>query len=103
MLEWTDLSVVDDLRLRLVASDSGVRAIDFHLSLPVADATRNDNHPLLQDTVRQLRAYLAGDLRVFDLPLDMQGTTFQKRVWRELLKIPYGETRSYMQVAVAAG
>jgi len=69
----------------------------------VADATRNDANLFLQDAVRQLRAYFDGALRIFDLPLDMQGTPFQKQVWHELERIPYGETRSYMQIAVAVG
>jgi len=103
MAEWTQLSVVDGLPLRIVASNSGIRAVDFHLSYPVADATRNDANLFLQDAVRQLRAYFDGALRIFDLPLDMQGTPFQKQVWHELERIPYGETRSYMQIAVAVG
>jgi methylated-DNA-[protein]-cysteine S-methyltransferase len=103
MPEWTEIQVVDGLRLRMVASDSGVQAIDFHLDYPIEDADRNDRNRLLTETTRQLRAYFAGDLRDFDLPLDMQGTPFQKRVWDELLNIPYGKTRSYMQVAVAVG
>jgi methylated-DNA-[protein]-cysteine S-methyltransferase len=101
MPEWTEIQVIDGLCLRMVASDSGVRAIDFHLNWPVEDGIRNDANPLLVETASQLRAYFAGDLRNFDLPLDMRGTEFQLRVWRELEKIPYGETRSYTQVAVA--
>jgi methylated-DNA-[protein]-cysteine S-methyltransferase len=66
-------------------------------------AVRNDANRLLGETTRQLRAYFDGNLRDFDLPLDMQGTVFQKRVWDELQRIPYGETRSYMQVAVSVG
>ena len=53
--------------------------------------------------MRQLRAYFAGKLRRFDLPLDLQGTEFQLRVWRELEAIPFGETRSYSQIATAIG
>ena len=52
---------------------------------------------------QELHAYFAGDLRAFQLPLDMTGTDFQKRVWRELLTIPYGAVRSYSQVAQAIG
>lgn len=51
----------------------------------------------------ELLAYFAGTLRVFSVPLDMQGTDFQLSVWTHLLKIPYGETRSYAQVAEAVG
>src|SRR5690242_3931211 len=103
MPEWTEVQVVDGLRLRMVASEAGIRAIDFHLTWSVENLARNDSNALLKETVQQLRAYFNRKLRIFDLPLDMQGTDFQKRVWRELEKIPYGETRSYMQVAEASG
>jgi O-6-methylguanine DNA methyltransferase len=58
---------------------------------------------VLLEAVSQLRAYFAGALREFTLPLDPQGTEFQKRVWRQLETIPYGEIRSYTQVAEAIG
>jgi methylated-DNA-[protein]-cysteine S-methyltransferase len=54
----------------------------------------------LSETVRQLAEYFAGARREFDLPLRLQGTAFQQRVWRELTEIPYGETWSYGQLAV---
>jgi O-6-methylguanine DNA methyltransferase len=52
---------------------------------------------------RQLEEYFAGKRRAFDVPLDLRGTEFQKRCWQELLKIPYGETRSYAEIARAIG
>jgi methylated-DNA-[protein]-cysteine S-methyltransferase len=54
-------------------------------------------------TVEQLRAYFAGELRQFDLPLAPRGTPFQRSVWAALRKIPYGETVSYAELAAAAG
>ena len=51
----------------------------------------------------QLGAYLAGTRKSFDLPLDLNGTPFQKQVWRKLLKIPYGEVRSYTWLAEETG
>jgi methylated-DNA-[protein]-cysteine S-methyltransferase len=51
------------------------------------------------EVVRQLDAYFAGDLTEFDLELDLVGSDFQKRVWAELLAIPYGETRTYGEIA----
>jgi methylated-DNA-[protein]-cysteine S-methyltransferase len=53
----------------------------------------------LAETVRQLTEYFAGTRREFNLPLRLEGTAFQKRVWRELTEIPYGETWSYGQLA----
>jgi methylated-DNA-[protein]-cysteine S-methyltransferase len=101
MLQWMDLAITagDGLRLRLVASDRGIRAIHFDRGL--ADGRRNDDHPLLFEAACQLRAYFAGQLTRFRLPLDMEGTDFQKRVWSALETIPYGETRSYRQIAEA--
>ena len=58
-------------------------------------------HPLLEEVRRQLDAYFAGDLRRFDLPLDLEGTPFQRQVWQQLLSVGYGQTASYQDVAVA--
>jgi methylated-DNA-[protein]-cysteine S-methyltransferase len=57
----------------------------------------------LPAAARQLKEYFAGKRREFDLPLRMEGTEFQQRVWRELTKIPFGETRSYGQLAKRIG
>lgn len=59
--------------------------------------------PLLREAVRQLHAYLAGRLHTFHLPLAPHGTPFQQNVWAALCTIPYGETRSYKQVAEMLG
>jgi methylated-DNA-[protein]-cysteine S-methyltransferase len=59
--------------------------------------------PVLAAAVEQLEAYFAGDLKDFDLPLAAAGTPFQQRVWAELVRIPYGETCSYMEVAERLG
>jgi O-6-methylguanine DNA methyltransferase len=53
--------------------------------------------------MRQLAAYFAGNLKAFNIPLDIKGTEFQKRVWAALLTIPFGETRSYGQIARQIG
>ena len=55
------------------------------------------------DAVEQLEAYFTGELTEFDLDLDMMGTPFQKKVWAALLTIPYGETRSYGEIARQIG
>ena len=57
----------------------------------------------LHEVYHQLNEYFAGKRKIFDLPVDSKGTAFQKAVWRELHKIPYGETRSYEDIAVAIG
>jgi methylated-DNA-[protein]-cysteine S-methyltransferase len=64
---------------------------------------RDDEHPVLADTRRQLTEYFARHRRLFDLPLSPEGTTFQRRVWAALLDIPYGETTSYGEIARRLG
>src|SRR5260370_38146226 len=102
MLDCTEVTVVDGVILRLVASDSGLRTIEFEPWRRL-QGCRRGTHPVAGEAVRQLRAYFAGQLRCFDLPLDIQGTEFQLRVWRELEAIPFGETRGYSQIATAIG
>jgi methylated-DNA-[protein]-cysteine S-methyltransferase len=62
-----------------------------------------DDDGAFDDVVRQLDAYFAGDLTEFDLELDLVGSNFQKKVWAELLTIPYGETRTYGEIAREIG
>ncbi len=59
--------------------------------------------PLLQNAGQQLMEYFSGHRKTFDLPLAPKGTPFQLKVWKALLDIPYGETRSYKDIAIAAG
>ena len=58
---------------------------------------------LTNKAANQLKEYLAGKRHSFDLPLCIQGSAFQEEVWREVCKIPYGETRSYSEIASAVG
>jgi methylated-DNA-[protein]-cysteine S-methyltransferase len=102
MLEWTELSFFDDLRLRLVASDNGIRTIEFRPE-DTPPGLHNAGNLLLGQAIAQLQRYFAGELREFQLPLDIIGTEFQRAVWHELTKIPYGEIRSYSQIASAIG
>ena len=59
--------------------------------------------PLIKKAAGQLAEYLTGKRREFDLPIAPEGTEFQKRTWRELCRIPYGQTRTYKQVAENIG
>jgi methylated-DNA-[protein]-cysteine S-methyltransferase len=92
--------------LTLVASDSGLVAILWENDEP--DRVRlgaivDRDHPVLIEAARQLRAYFDGRLTAFTLPLDFRGTDFQKSVWAALLTIPFGETRSYGEIARQIG
>jgi len=59
--------------------------------------------PVLAEAAKQLTEYLNGTRREFDLPLAPSGTEFMQRIWKALQEIPYGETRSYKDIAAAAG
>jgi len=59
--------------------------------------------PLLKKTAKQLTEYFAGKRKSFDLPLEFEGTDFQKKVWAALMTIPYGETRTYGEIANQTG
>ncbi len=61
------------------------------------------SQPSMKPYIDQLKAYIDGQLQVFDLPLDPGGTDFQKKVWERLAAIPYGETRSYQDIAGETG
>ena len=63
----------------------------------------SDDSPLLQNAAQQMRDYFAGARREFDLPLSPRGTDFHRAVWREMLAIPYGQTKSYGDLARATG
>ncbi len=93
--------------LKLVASDSGLVAIlwenDDSKRVRIGALTENKNHSILLETERQLSAYFAGQLEIFSLPLDFIGTAFQQKVWQALLTIPFGETRSYGDIAKQIG
>jgi len=72
----------------------------------VATTTRGDGHdapPVLKDTVTQLEEYFAGERTEFDVPMELDGTPFQKDVWTELTRIPYGKTISYGELARRVG
>ncbi|MFW9266179.1 methylated-DNA--[protein]-cysteine S-methyltransferase [Pseudomonas sp. NR3] len=63
----------------------------------------DSDHPTLKEAERQLLEYFAGQRRQFELVLDFAGTDFQVRVWQALLTIPFGETRSYRDIAIQIG
>jgi methylated-DNA-[protein]-cysteine S-methyltransferase len=93
--------------IRLVASDKGLAAIlwedDDPKRVRFDSLVENDNHPHLLTTETQLGEYFAGQRTDFELPLDFRGTDFQKQVWEALLTIPFGETRTYGQIAEQIG
>jgi methylated-DNA-[protein]-cysteine S-methyltransferase len=93
--------------LKLVASERGLVAILWENDRPhrvrLSELLPHDQHPVLVETERQLGEYFAGKRKTFSVAIDMRGTRFQKDVWEALLAIPFGETRSYGQLAIKLG
>lgn len=93
--------------LKLVANGNRLAAILWENDKPnrvrLPEMVEADERPILIETERQLNEYFAGARDRFDLELDFQGTDFQKKVWAALLTIPFGETRSYSDIATQIG
>lgn len=93
--------------LTLVASKKGLAAVLWENDDPkrvrLEPRVETGDHPVLDKAGLQLSEYFAGQREAFDLPLDFNGTDFQKRVWSALLTIPFGETRSYADIASRIG
>ncbi|WP_337742515.1 methylated-DNA--[protein]-cysteine S-methyltransferase [Fusobacterium gonidiaformans] len=88
--------------LYLVEEQGQLVEIAFHHSKK-KEEMEEKNTELLQEVKRQLEEYFSGRLQNFDLPLKPKGTDFQKQVWKALLTIPYGETKSYGDIAKQIG
>jgi methylated-DNA-[protein]-cysteine S-methyltransferase len=91
--------------LRLVATDRALVGVFYaqHRPAPAADGREVDEHPLLDDAAGELRDYFQGSRTRFSVPMTLRGTDFQRAVWRALGEIPFGETRSYGDLARALG
>jgi methylated-DNA-[protein]-cysteine S-methyltransferase len=81
----------------VVASERGLQRLDWSREEPVGPSA------LVTEAQEQLAEYFAGRRRVFELPLDLVGTSFQRRAWLALVEIPYGETRTYADQARRLG
>jgi O-6-methylguanine DNA methyltransferase len=108
-------------QLFLAASDQGLVALEFDARLPGQQTIRpnprdlraehqqgsavhfEESEAAMRAYVRELEEYFAGERRQFSFPLDLRGTDFQLACWRALLAIPYGETRTYGDIARAVG
>jgi methylated-DNA-[protein]-cysteine S-methyltransferase len=81
--------------LTLFAEDGAMISLDWGKGAII----EGPDTPLLQTAAEQLKLYFAGELKQFDLPLKPEGTEFQKKVWDIMLSIPFGETKTYGEVA----
>jgi methylated-DNA-[protein]-cysteine S-methyltransferase len=89
--------------LKLIASERGLAAILWECDDPrrvrLEPQVVDEDNDILVEAERQLQSYFDGTLKVFSVPLDFAGTEFQTSVWKALLKIPFGQTRTYTQIA----
>ncbi|MDX1876120.1 methylated-DNA--[protein]-cysteine S-methyltransferase [Mycolicibacterium sp. 120266] len=103
-----------DMKYRTIDSPVGLLTLAgvdgrlMHLRMvdQMYEPNRSDWQPdddAFPEAVAQLQAYFAGDCTEFDIPLELVGTAFQRKVWQALLTIPYGETRSYGDIAAQIG
>ncbi len=94
-------------RLSIAADETAVVALAFEANRPRIRAAlgnvQEGANTLTRQAIAQLQEYFAGTRQVFELPLRLHGTDFQRRVWQALQEIPYGETRSYSEQAAAIG
>ncbi|TFY91780.1 methylated-DNA--[protein]-cysteine S-methyltransferase [Pseudomonas kairouanensis] len=94
-------------QLTLVARNGKLNAILWEVEranrVRLGELHQANDNPVLLETERQLLEYFAGTRRHFEVALDFTGTDFQKQVWHALLTIPFGETRSYSQIAQQIG
>lgn len=88
-------------RLFLRADERGICEIRLQKEAEIVEGSTDSE--LLDEAQRQLCAYFAGEKNSFDLPLSVRGTSFEQQVWQQLKQIPYGETRTYAQIAGQIG
>lgn len=90
-------------RLRLVSNGTELVKIEFEGQANIAAADTEESDLVLSSAIRQLREYFLGKRQEFDLPLAPEGTPFQQSVWAALADIPFGQLRSYRDIAEAIG
>jgi methylated-DNA-[protein]-cysteine S-methyltransferase len=86
--------------IEIIGTEEGVLSLDF---LEEGSMDNHEVHPCLEKCVQQLDEYFRGTRREFSLDVILQGTAFQKNVWNQLMKIPFGETVSYKDIASSIG
>lgn len=85
--------------LEIQGSEQGISSVSYNAIVERAI----ENPVCLRDCITQLNEYFSGKRKVFDLKFDLEGSDFQKKVWAEIIKIPYGKTKSYNDIAKKLG
>ncbi|HCY74326.1 MAG TPA: cysteine methyltransferase [Ignavibacteriales bacterium] len=99
--------IISGIKIAILAASSGIKKISLN---PKSDIHKKSSYiklrsddPYLFGVFNQLKEYFAGNRKKFNVPLDIEGTDFQKKVWNELQKIPYGKTISYKSLSEKLG
>ncbi len=106
-IKYYSEETISEINIAVLASSKGIKKIYFNPSKEITELSsatklRSDD-PYLFGIFNQLREYFSGERKVFNVPLDLEGTEFQKKVWNELQKIPYGKTISYKTLSEKLG
>ncbi len=86
--------------IKIIGGENKIFSIDFIEKKPTANT---EIPPYLEECIEQLDDYFRGERKIFSMKLTLQGTDFQKKVWNQLIKIPYGEISSYKDIALKIG
>ncbi len=89
--------------LKITGTDDYITEVLFHDTTQKAEGNKKHLPPMIIQCIEQLIQYFHGERRQFELPLNQAGTAFQKEVWNELIRIPYGKTISYLELARRTG
>lgn len=97
--------IINAIKIDIIASATGIRKILLNKNFKTDDGIEkvSSDDPIVADAFNQLKEYFNRKRETFDFQLEIIGTDFQKKVWNELIKIPYGETISYHQLAIKLG
>jgi len=99
--------IIDNIHFTVINSKNGIREIIFNIEKDSSKLLNTiqlkPEDPDMFSIYSQLKEYFSGERKHFEFPLELEGTEFQKRVWNELLKIPYGRTITYRELAVRLG
>ena len=86
--------------IEIIGNETGLRSVSFSDAVPIHEGVV---YPVEIECKQQLEEYFNGKRKTFSLPLDFEGTAFQEKIWNELLKIPFGKTISYLELAMQHG
>ena len=89
--------------LKISGNKDFISEVTFHDTTQKSDGSKKDIPPMVINCIEQLIQYFNGERRIFELPINQTGTSFQQETWNQLVTIPFGKTISYIQLAIRTG